>query len=268
MEAQATQENGVAAPEERSQTKLSLSSRENGTFSMAPRNFEEAWRMAQLIAASDMVPKDYKGNAGNVLIAMEMGSEVGLKPLQALQNIAVINGRPALWGDAVLAVCQGSAAWDASAFSEEFEGVYPKDDFAAVCTVRRKGGKIITRTFSIADAKEAGLWSKQGPWKQYPKRMLQMRARAFAVRDGFSDVLRGLHVAEEIQDVEDAEYVEVEESGVTVVRPSASTRTESVREKLSRRAQKADQEPSPSGLTPEEREEYGKQGLFDGGADE
>src|SRR5690606_6210149 len=58
----------------------------------------------------------------------------------------------------------------------------------------------IKATFSVADAKKAGLWGKQGPWQQYPKRMLSMRARAFALRDGFADVLRGLGIAEEVQD--------------------------------------------------------------------
>ena len=53
----------------------------------------------------------------------------------------------------------------------------------------------------MEDAKRAGLYGKQGPWQQYPKRMLQMRARAWALRDVFPDVLRGVHVAEEAQDL-------------------------------------------------------------------
>ena len=42
---------------------------------------------------------------------------------------------------------------------------------------------------------------KQGPWTQHPKRMRQMRARAFALRDVFPDVLCGMPVAEELQDM-------------------------------------------------------------------
>ena len=41
---------------------------------------------------------------------------------------------------------------------------------------------------------------KQGPWTQYPKRMRQMRARAFALRDVFADILKGMPIAEELQD--------------------------------------------------------------------
>jgi hypothetical protein len=54
--------------------------------------------------------------------------------------------------------------------------------------------------FSVEDAKRAGLWGKQGPWTAYPKRMLSMRARGFAIRDCFADVLKGLITAEEAQD--------------------------------------------------------------------
>ncbi len=53
---------------------------------------------------------------------------------------------------------------------------------------------------SKEDAKKAGLWGKAGPWSQYPKRMLQMRARSFALRDKFADALSGLIMAEEAQD--------------------------------------------------------------------
>jgi hypothetical protein len=71
----------------------------------------------------------------------------------------------------------------------------------AVCQTSRKGkdANVVAR-FSVADAKKAGLWGKQGPWTQYPKRMLQLRARGFALRDAFPDVLRGLVTAEEAQD--------------------------------------------------------------------
>ena len=52
----------------------------------------------------------------------------------------------------------------------------------------------------MEDAQKAGLQGKSGPWSQYPKRMRQMRARAFALRDVFPDVLRGMPIAEEVMD--------------------------------------------------------------------
>ena len=140
-----------------------------------------------------MVPKDFKGKPGNCLIAMQWGAELGLKPLQSLQNLAVINGRPALWGDAVIALVLSSSVCEYVNEDDDGETAY--------CRVKRRGGLEQVRTFSMEDAKRAGLAGKQGPWSQYPKRMRQMRARAFALRDVFPDVLRGMAVAEELQDM-------------------------------------------------------------------
>jgi hypothetical protein len=171
-------------------TDIALAPRQQ--FDLSPQSFEQAITFSNYLAESDLVPKDFKGKPGNCLIAMQWGSELGLKPLQALQNLAIINGRPSLWGDAVIALVRGSALC---------ESVIETDDgHTATCTVKRRGEPQQSRTFSMDDAKAAGLVGKQGPWSQYPKRMRQMRARAFALRDVFPDVLRGLPVAEEIMD--------------------------------------------------------------------
>ena len=133
---------------------------------------------------------------------MQMGAEVGLAPMAAMQNIAVVNGRPSIWGDAMLAICMASKSFDHSNFSETLEGLQGSDDWAAVCEVSRYGREQPVRVrFSVADAKQAGLWLKQGPWSQFPQRMLKYRARAFALRDCFPDLLRGFHSTEEMQDV-------------------------------------------------------------------
>lgn len=170
-----------------------LAAKTGPAFDLSPRNFEEAWRMAEILANSDLVPKDYKGKPENCLIAMQWGAEVGLKSLQALQGIAVINGRPAMWGDSMIALVRNSPVCEYIAESD--------DGHTATCRVKRRGEPEQVRTFSMDDAKRAGLAGKQGPWMQYPQRMRQMRARAFALRDVFPDVLRGLPVAEEVMDL-------------------------------------------------------------------
>ncbi|MGE8289839.1 MAG: hypothetical protein ACN6RG_17925 [Stenotrophomonas sp.] len=166
-------------------------------FDLSPQTFEQALTFCDYLAGSDMVPKDFKGKPGNCLIAIQWGSELGLKPLQAVQNIAVINGRAALWGDAVIALVRSSPLCEYITESD--------DGSTATCRVKRRGEDEEVRTFSMADAKTAGLLGKQGPWTQYPKRMRQMRARAFALRDVFPDVLRGMPIAEEIMDIPTSE---------------------------------------------------------------
>lgn len=171
---------------------MALATKPAQAFDLSPQNFDQALAFAQYLADSDMVPKDFKGKPGNCLIAMQWGNELGMKAIQAIQNLAVINGRPALWGDAVIALVRSSPLCEY--VQEEDNG------HAATCKVKRRGEPEQTRTFSMDDAKQAGLLGKQGPWMQYPKRMRQMRARAFALRDVFPDVLRGMPVAEEVMD--------------------------------------------------------------------
>lgn len=165
-------------------------------FSLAPRSLDEAFRLADMLADSDMVPKDYKGKPGNIIVAMQWGFEVGLKPLQALQNIAVINGRPSMWGDAVMALVRSSPLCEY--VLEDFDGAG-----TAVCRAKRRGEPEQVRTFSDEDAKKAGLAGKAGPWSTSPKRMKQMRARSFALRDVFADVLKGMDIAEVVVDYTD-----------------------------------------------------------------
>ncbi|MBO1080864.1 hypothetical protein [Roseomonas haemaphysalidis] len=165
--------------------------------SLAPSNFQEAMRFADMLSNSTMVPKDFQGKPANILVAVQWGAEVGLGPLQALQNIAIINGRPSIWGDAALALVQGHPAYESHQESIRGEG----DAMAGVCRVKRRGSEWHEAVFTVEDAKKAGLWGKSGPWQQYPKRMLQLRARGFAIRDKFADALRGVITAEEAADM-------------------------------------------------------------------
>ena len=157
----------------------------------------EAMQFAKMVASSDFAPKDFKGKPESCLLAIQHGSEVGLSPMQSLQSIAVINGRPTIWGDAALALVQSSPACEY--VKEHIEG--DGDQAVAVCEVKRRGYPAATvSTFSMFDAKRAGLAGKSGPWTQYPTRMLALRARGFALRNAFADALRGLVTAEEAQD--------------------------------------------------------------------
>lgn len=172
-----------------------MSNNELTSFNFEITSLQQAMDYAKLIADSDLAPKDYKGKPGNVLIAIQCGMEIGLKPMQAIQNIAIINGRPAVWGDAMLGLVQNSPLCESIK-----EYVLDKKAF---CTVKRKGDvEEYTYSFSLEQAKIANLTGKPGPWTQYPERMLQMRARGFALRDKFSDVLKGIAMKEEVEDYE------------------------------------------------------------------
>jgi hypothetical protein len=154
---------------------------------------EQAIKVAEMLAKSTLVPKAYQGQPANVLVAMAYGESFGMQPLQAMQSVAVVNGMPGLYGDGLLAVCRSCSDWE---WMQE-----AVDGETAICTAKRRNEPEVTATFSVADAKRAQLWGKQGPWTQYPMRMLAMRARAFALRNLYADVLRGMGSAEELQDI-------------------------------------------------------------------
>ena len=163
----------------------------------APATITEAIQFSEMLAKSQMVPKQYQGKPEDIMVAVQWGYEIGLAPLQALQNISVINGKPSVYGDAAMALVQASPVCEGVDEYMEGEGTANP---VAVCVAKRKGRNPVIARFSVDDAKRAGLWGKGGPWQSYPKRMLQMRARGFALRDAFPDVLKGLITAEEAQD--------------------------------------------------------------------
>jgi hypothetical protein len=170
---------------------------------IVPQDFDGAWRIGLAVVKAGMAPRGLE-TAEKCTVAILAGLEVGLTPMAALQSIAVIGNRPALWGDGALGVCRASPLCEY--VREWHEGA--DDNFQGVCEAKRRGDeKPVIRRFSVHDAKIAGLWEKRSskgeptPWVTYPNRMLQMRARAFALRDAFPDVLKGIGIAEEIADI-------------------------------------------------------------------
>lgn len=162
---------------------------------LTPTSFAELEHIAAVLGKSDIVPKDLIGKPANILLALMFGNEIGLTPAQALQSVMVIGGRPALWGDAMMGLVLSSSVYEDS--RDEFDEKTQTATFRA----KRKGKDWVVRTFSMADAVKAKLDKKQGPWQEYPKRMLFHRARSWALRDAFADVLKGLRYFEEERDV-------------------------------------------------------------------
>jgi hypothetical protein len=176
-----------------------------GRSGLMPTTFDALWRLAVIMAKSEMMPKGVT-RPEQIFVAVQLGLEVGLSPMQAVQNIAVINGHPSLWGDAVLALVLSSPVCE---YVHE-EPIIEKGKLTGwTCHAKRRGvEQEVVRSFTEADARQAKLWEKKGkdgqdtPWITYPNRMLQMRARAFALRDAFADVLKGMSVREEAEDIE------------------------------------------------------------------
>lgn len=194
------------------------------TTTHAPSDFDaildlssgEKWKACQMLARSPLVPKDYAGKPESVAIAGAMGARLGLDLFAAIQSIAVVNGRPTIWGDARLGVCQRHPDWRGMVVTWS-----PDRTAVDVAVSRREGSADVIGTyrghFSVAAAKTAGLLGKSGPWSQYPERMMELRARGFALRAAFADALMGMLDREEVDPEAERPAVRVYE-----MRPSAT----------------------------------------------
>ena len=202
-----------------------------GTTGVQFTDYDSLVRFAQCVQQSGLAPKSLSTHQA-IVVAIQMGLELRMSPMAALQNIAIINGRPSIYGDAQLAIVRGTGLLQAfeemetnsetdpffrvvclmgsSSVSQtdrvELSKMQPKlnktaDDFGVTVFVHRRDYSPSFVRFTVADAKAAGLWGKEGPWKQFPARMLKFRARSFALRDQFGDALKGLLSTEEVADI-------------------------------------------------------------------
>lgn len=161
-----------------------------------------------LFAAELFIAGGHKGfrNPAEMAMAIIAGASLGMGADQAIQAFAVINGKVCMYGDALPS--QMRKTNELKHHAETPSGSLKDGTRSWTVEITRVqklvngdfGETTYKQTFSIADAKNAGLWGKSGPWTQYPDRMLQMRARAFCVRDSFPDALKGVGVVEEHQD--------------------------------------------------------------------
>ncbi|WP_250477609.1 hypothetical protein [Caballeronia sp. INML1] len=201
---------------------------DNMPANFGPQSYEELMDFARMVAASGLAPKDYDGKPEKCAVAMHWGNELGLKPLQSLQNVAVVGNRPTLWGDAVLALVTSSPLC-----VDVIEWLEDEDtpEMTAYCTAKRHHKADKTASFSVQDAQTAGLIGKD-VWQKYPKRMLQMRARGFALRDQFPDLLRGIPMTELVREAIDMGRVEEVEPDTGEIHPAGPPPNRSTRDRI------------------------------------
>jgi len=163
-----------------------------------PRSLGEALRLAELLANSTLVPNEFRGNPGNVFVGMTMAKELGIPVLQGLNNICIINGRAAIFGDL------GKALLLRAGFKIEEDSIeIMRVTKRGRCKITRPDGQVMEKNFSWEDAKLGGLLDSTPAWRKTPYDMLGWKAFWRCARGIGSDVLKGMQGAEEIQDLPD-----------------------------------------------------------------
>lgn len=223
----------IVRPEPTPKLPAKAALRGGGSISpIVPQDFEQAYRMAEVIAAAGMAPKSFMMkdptdlkeylSVPRITLAIMAGLEVGLMPLQAIQGIAVINGMPTIYADAQDALVEASGLLEDRVEEHELDG---QGLFLWYrCTVWRRGRKTpVEVEVTRAQASRAGWLKKQGPWQESPNRMAQRRARGWAYRDAFPDVLKGL-----VDRDEALEMVDVTRADAATTAPPAPRRSDYV----------------------------------------
>ena len=145
----------------------------------------DAVALADVICDTEMVPQVLRGRPAAIVAVVLSGHELGLGPMQSLQTIDLIQGRPALSPEGMRAlVLARGHGFDVDA----------TDEYATVLCRRREWPperEWRAFTFTLADAERAHLLGKDN-WARYPEAMLTARATGKACRALFADVIAGL----------------------------------------------------------------------------
>jgi hypothetical protein len=210
-------------------------------------NYEDFWRFAGAVVKSRMAPRSLDTQE-KVFIALQMGAELGLSPMQSIKNIAVVNNSPSVWGDALIALVRRSPVCKSIG-----EPVYTGSGETRMCsiTAERTNGDKQTSTFGYADAKRAGLLSKD-TYKSYPDRMYKHRAFGVIADDLFADVLCGIDTVEEMQDLAYSQQQPKIASGDDAPLDSLDDAANLIDADVTHTSEPAPEDWPPNGPTPEE----------------
>jgi hypothetical protein len=158
---------------------------------LRPKSYGQIIKLAQMACESGMVPKAFANEPHRTAVAMMMLAENDLPVITGLKYVAVINGQPAFYSDAVPGIARKRGLIKHR--REWFEGA--GETLTAHCEVVNSDGDTFKSSFGVTNARRANLWGKD-TYKQYPERMLMWRARSYAIRDAAPDAFMGPTVEE------------------------------------------------------------------------
>ena len=188
------------------------------------REFQLAQRMANALASSTIVPKDYQGNMGNCLIALEMANRLNTSPLMVMQNLYVVNGRPAWSSQYIVAMINTSKKYKTE-LQYHMEGTGDKLSCYAFAE-DYNGHQVIGPTITMEMARKEGWVEKNGSkWKTMPEVMIRYRAASFFGRLNCPDMIMGIYSTDEAIELGEQDYTVVDsfEKTETVIKEKANS---------------------------------------------
>lgn len=171
---------------------------DNSAFS-GPANFEHAQRVAKMLSASDLVPKNFQGNVQNTLIALELSNRIGASPLMVMQNLYIVHGKPSFSSTFIVAAINSCGKFSPLRYEVTGSG----DTLACKAWAYDKESKdrLEGPTVTMAMAKAEGWIDKAGSkWKTMPELMIRYRSAAFFGRLYAPEIMMGMQTQEEVSD--------------------------------------------------------------------
>ncbi len=166
------------------------------------KDFNELGSFCESYAKSDAAMKCYQDKPANAIVAVMYGYELGMEPITSLNNIYIINNRPALFAECIHGLVKSSKVCEYVHF--KYIGTEYDDDFGVQVTSKRKDDtEPLVSQFTVADAKKANLWGNRDSWVKYPKRLLFARSLSFNLQDNFPDITKGIKTYEVVADYEE-----------------------------------------------------------------
>lgn len=183
--------------------------------------FEHAQRVAKMLCQSDLIPKEYKGNVQNTMIALEIANRIGASPLMVMQNLYIVHGKPSWSSSFIIAALNGCGRFDPIRF--DLSGSGDSMSCFAWTTERGKTERIEGPAVTMKMAKAEGWVDKNGSkWKTMPELMIRYRAAAFFGRLYAPEILMGMQTMEEVVDIEPV-IVDKEAERITLMIGDAKT---------------------------------------------
>lgn len=195
--------------------------RQNQTTALQPLNvfsniqaFEDAQRMAKVFVSSPLVPEQFRGDLGSVLIAFNLANRTGADPLQVMQNLYIVKGKPAFSSSYLIACFNQCGKF--SAIRYQFQGEKGTDEWGCkATTIEIATGELLEGTLvTIGMAKAEGWWSKKdrygketSKWQTMPEQMMKYRSATFLIRTIAPEIALGFQTKEEIIDITDKAVV-------------------------------------------------------------
>jgi hypothetical protein len=206
------------ADELKETTELATPEQNNQGYALSIWNDQKmlstAWRAAQMLAKTALVPDAYRNSPENCLIAIDIANRQGLSPMMVMQNLYVVKGKPAWSGSFCAALINGCGKFSPLEYIFVDEG--GGGCFARA--IRLSNGAVCeSPAITMQMAKDEGWLDKTGSkWKTMPKQMMMYRAAAFFARAHCPEVLLGIQTVEEVQDVNGYEEPEKHTTVITL----------------------------------------------------